>query len=55
MPDPNKFSPLLKGVEKAAAVLDEFDYGVHPEDFVFYELHRLIEEDQASFDHPRPH
>lgn len=50
MPRPKKPSALLEGVEKAAAVLAGFDYGIHPEDFVLYELHRLIEEDRASFD-----
>ena len=50
MPRPKKSSALLEGVEKAASVLADFDYGIHPEDFVLYELHRLIEEDRASFD-----
>jgi hypothetical protein len=50
MPRPKKSSALLEGVEKAASVLADFEYGIHPEDFVLYELHRLIEEDRASFD-----
>ena len=50
MPRPKKSSALLEGVEKAASVLADFDYDIHPEDFVLYELHRLIEEDRASFD-----
>jgi hypothetical protein len=41
---------LVEGAEKTAAIISGFDYGIHPEDFVFYELHRLIEEDRASFD-----
>jgi len=53
MPRPRKNNnALVEGAEKTAAVLSGFDYGVHPEDFVFYELHRLIEEDRASFDDP---
>jgi hypothetical protein len=31
--------------------LDNFDYGVQCDDFFLYELSRLIEEDQASFEH----
>lgn len=52
MPRPRKPTALLEGAEKTAAVLDGFDYRVHPEDFILYELHRLIEEDRASFDDP---
>jgi hypothetical protein len=50
MPRPAKRNPLVEGAEKAAAVLAGFDYNIHAEDFVLYELHRLIEEDRASFD-----
>src|SRR5688572_5571571 len=50
MPQPRKSAALVQGTEKAAAELAGFDYGVHREDFVLYELHRLIEEDRASFD-----
>jgi hypothetical protein len=50
MPPPRKQNPLLEGAERAAAVLAGFDYKVDAEDFVLYELHRLIEEDRASFD-----
>ena len=50
MPTPRKQNPLLEGAERAAAVLAGFDYKVDAEDFVLYELHRLIEEDRASFD-----
>jgi hypothetical protein len=50
MPRPGKRNPLVEGAEKAAALLAGFDYNVHPEDFVLYELHRLIDEDRASFD-----
>jgi len=52
MPQPRKPSGIVEGVEKTSAVLAGTDYGVHPEDFIFYELHRLIEEDRASFDDP---
>jgi hypothetical protein len=52
MPRPPKQKPnaLVEGAEKAAATLAGFDYNVDPEDFVFYELHRLIEEDRCSFE-----
>ena len=50
MPRPQKPNPIVEGAEKTAAALAGFDYKVHAEDFVFYELHRLIEEDQASFE-----
>ena len=50
MPRPKKPSALMESAEKTAAVLAAVDYGVHPEDFVLYELHRLIEEDRASLD-----
>jgi len=52
MPQPRKPSGIVEGVEKTSAVLAGTDYGVHPEDFIFYELHRLIEEDRATFDEP---
>jgi hypothetical protein len=47
---PQKRNPIIEGAEKAAAALVDFDYRVDAEDFVLYELHRLIEEDRASFD-----
>jgi hypothetical protein len=50
MPRPTKPSAAVEGAERTAAVLAGFDYGIHPEDFILYELHRLIEEDRASFD-----
>jgi hypothetical protein len=50
MPQPRKPSGIVEGVEKTAALLAGTDYGIDPEDFVLYELHRLIEEDRASFD-----
>jgi hypothetical protein len=50
MPRPNKSNAMVEGVEKVAATLAGFDYNVEAEDFVLYELHRLIEEDRASFD-----
>ena len=50
MPRPKKPSALMESAEKTAAVLAGVDYGVHPQDFVLYELHRLIEEDRASLD-----
>jgi tetratricopeptide (TPR) repeat protein len=50
MPQPRKSSGIVEGVEKTAAVLAGTDYGIDPEDFILYELHRLIEEDRASFD-----
>jgi len=50
MPRPRKTSAMVEGVEKVAATLAGFEYKVGAEDFVLYELHRLIEEDRASFD-----
>src|SRR5688572_871110 len=50
MPQPRKPSALVQGAEMVAAALAGFDYGVDREDFVLYELHRLIEEERASFD-----
>lgn len=47
---PQKPNPLIEGAEKAAATLAGFDYGVTADDFILFELHRLIEEDRASFD-----
>jgi hypothetical protein len=41
---------MVEGVEQVSAMLAGFDYKVESEDFVLYELHRLIEEDRASFD-----
>ena len=47
---PAKPNPIVEGAEKAAAALAGFDFNVDAQDFVLYELHRLIEEDRASFD-----
>src|SRR5436190_14081438 len=52
MPRPQKTDSILESAEKAAAALAGFDFHVDAEDFVLYELHRLIEEDRASFDDP---
>lgn len=52
MPRPQKTDAILEGAEKASAAIAGFDYHVDAEDFVLYELHRLIEEDRASFDDP---
>jgi len=52
MPRPQKTDSILEGAERAAAALAGVDYNVDAEDFVLYELHRLIEEDRASFDDP---
>jgi hypothetical protein len=41
---------LAASVEAAVAALSNFDFGVDPDDFVFYELIRLIEEERASLD-----
>jgi hypothetical protein len=49
MPKPQKTDSIMEGAEKAAAALAGFDYNVDAEDFVLYELHRLIEEGRASF------
>jgi len=49
MPRSRKDS-IVEIAEQVASALAGFDYGVDAEDFVFYELHRLIEEDRASFD-----
>jgi hypothetical protein len=50
MPPSKKSAALVEGVEKTAAVLAGTDYAVQSEDFILYELSRLIEEDRASFD-----
>ncbi len=50
LPRPQKNDSILEDIEKAAASLAGFDYNVDAEDFVLYELHRLLEEDRASFD-----
>ena len=50
MPQSRKSAEIVEGAERAALVLTGIDYGVHPQDFVFYELSRLIEEDRASLD-----
>ena len=50
MPQPRKSSGIVEGVEQTAALLAGADYNIPPEDFVLYEMHRLIEEDRASFD-----
>ena len=52
MPQSKKSAEIVEGAERAALVLTGIDYGVHSQDFVFYELSRLIEEDRASFDDP---
>jgi hypothetical protein len=49
---PRSSKPTVEGVEKCAAVLAGFGYQVRADDFVIYELNRLIEEDRASFDDP---
>ena len=49
---PRKPSDLLEGAEKTALALAGTDYAVDDQDFVLYELSRLIEEDRASFDDP---
>src|SRR5688572_10928851 len=49
---PRKPSDLIEGAEKTALALAGTDYAVDDQDFVLYELHRLIEEDRASFDDP---
>lgn len=33
-----------------ARLLEEFDFPIAPDDFIFYEIHALIEEDRASFE-----
>src|SRR4030095_6454064 len=50
MPQSRKSSGIVEGIEKTVAQLAGTDYNIHPEDFVLYEMHRLIEEDRASFD-----
>jgi hypothetical protein len=52
MPRPPKTDSILEDIETAAAAIAGFDYNVDAEDFVLYELHRLLEEDRASFDDP---
>jgi hypothetical protein len=47
-----KPTALVEGLERIAAALAGSDFAVHPEDFILYELHRLIDEDRASFDDP---
>jgi hypothetical protein len=45
-----KNTSTAESIEKVAAVLGSFDYGIDPDDFIVYELGRLIEEDRASLD-----
>src|SRR5881296_2075007 len=40
----------VESLESLTAVISGFDYRVEPDDFVLYELARLIEEDRASLD-----
>jgi hypothetical protein len=47
---PTRTNPLVKAADKVAAALAGFDYGVELDDFVLYELSRLIDEERASFD-----
>lgn len=44
-----KSSPDPESGDSLSIVLDDFDYRVECDDFLLYELGRLIEEDQASF------
>jgi hypothetical protein len=39
-----------ESVEILANAIAGFDFGVHEDDFVLYELNRMIEEDRASFE-----
>lgn len=50
MPRSRKTTPIVEGAEIVAAVLAQFDYAIDPDDFVFYGLAGLIDEDRASFD-----
>lgn len=47
---PGKTNPLVKATDNVAAALLGFDYAVELDDFVLYELSRLIDEERASFD-----
>src|SRR5215467_12719135 len=40
----------LESADALARLFDQFDFQVEPDDFVLYELGRLIEEDRASFE-----
>jgi hypothetical protein len=41
---------MRNALESLSAVIEGFDYGVEPDDFVLYELGRLVDEDRASFE-----
>src|SRR5262245_7215467 len=43
-------SGMRNSLDALTAIIRDFDYQVDDDDFVFYELGRLIEEDRASFD-----
>jgi len=43
-------TPGLQGPDALAQLFDDFDYGVETDDFLLYELSRLIGEDRASFE-----
>jgi hypothetical protein len=40
----------IDSIEQTAQILSGFDFHVDPEDFVIYELARMIEEDRATFE-----
>jgi hypothetical protein len=48
---PRKTNPV-EILDALAALAGTFDYRVDPEDFILYELARLIDEDRASLDDP---
>src|SRR5262245_22471312 len=45
----NKSNPI-EDIEQVAQTLAGFDYRVDPDDFILYELARLIDEDRATLD-----
>jgi len=49
---PRKTDPIIAAAETVAGILVGFDYEVERDDFVLYELTRLINEERASFDDP---
>jgi hypothetical protein len=50
MPEEKKNRPPIDSFDELAGAVGAFDYRVDPDDFVVYELGRLMEEDRASFD-----
>ena len=50
MPKRDDFTPNLETADALAQLFDDFDYRVEPDDFLLYELSRLIDDDRATFE-----